>query len=73
MSLIKRYKGKRFLGNTNKKEVHDLNKEDTSQNGCQIEEIVSSNHATTFDPDTLEQAKKEGYDNCDKCLGNSKR
>jgi len=32
--------GKRYCGNTNKEEVHDLDKEDTSGSGCQIDEIM---------------------------------
>ena len=55
----------RYLGNGNKLEVHDLDYENTGSNGCQIEEIT---HRVTFDPDTLEQAHSEGYDNCAKCL-----
>lgn len=59
--------GKRFVGNTNKKEVHDLDNEKTGPN-----EFIKAGHARTFNPDTLEQAKKEGYDNCAYCLGGSK-
>ncbi len=66
------FKGRRFVGNTNKGEVHDLTKEDTSQNGCQIDEIKPE-HLKFFKPDKLEQAKKEDFDNCAKCLGGSKR
>lgn len=62
--------GKRFCGNTNKKEVHDLDKETTQ---CQIDEIIAAGHARTFDPDTLEQAHGEGYDNGAYCLGGSRR
>ena len=60
----------RFLGNTNKKEVHDLRKETTQ---CQTSEILRAGHAVVFAPDTLEQAKREGYDNCHYCLGGSTR
>jgi hypothetical protein len=45
-------------------EVHDLDKEDFSVNGCQIDEIMSAGHAVVFDPDTLEEAHRRGYDNC---------
>ena len=42
--MTRRYKGnmngERFLGNTNKKEVHDLDNEDKAANGCQIDEIT---------------------------------
>ena len=63
----------RFLGNKNKKEVHDQQKEDTSRSGCQIDEFLKAGHGVYFIPDTLEQAHKEGYDNCAKCLGSSRR
>jgi hypothetical protein len=65
--------GKRYLGNSNKMEVHDLDKEDASASGCQIDEIIRARHAVTFNPDTLEEAHARGYDNCDKCLGKSLR
>ena len=65
--------GKRFVGNTQKKEVHDLDNEMTGPNQCQIDEIIRANHAKTFIPDTLTQAHSEGYDNCAYCIGTSKR
>lgn len=65
--------GKRYLGNTNTTEVHDLDNEKTGANECQIDEIIKAGHARTFNPDTHEQAKKEGYDNCAYCLGESTR
>ncbi|HJN14330.1 MAG TPA: hypothetical protein QGH10_02505 [Armatimonadota bacterium] len=65
--------GRRFVGNTNKMEVHDLDREDTRASGCQIDEIIRAKHARIFNPDTLAQAHKSGYDNCAKCIGNSTR
>jgi hypothetical protein len=65
--------GYRFVGNTDKKEVHDLDNEKTGRNECQIDEIVRAGHARTFNPDALDQAHKEGYDNCAYCIGGSKR
>ena len=65
--------GKRFCGNTNKMEVYDLDNEDTSPFECQINEIIAAGHARTFTPDALEQAHKEGYDNCVYCIGGSRR
>jgi len=62
--------GIRFLGNTNKKEVHDLANEKVN---CQVNEILSADHAVGFRPDTLTQARSEGYDNCAHCIGGSKR
>lgn len=61
---------RRYLGNTNTTEVHDLQSE-TEQ--CQIDEILAAGHAVGFRPDTLEQAHTEGYDNCAYCLGGSTR
>ncbi len=63
----------RYLGNKNTKEVHDLDNEDTSLSGCQIDEIFRAGHAVTFNPDALATAHSQGYDNCAKCLGGSAR
>lgn len=60
--------GKRFCGNTNKMEVHDL---DNEKIACQIEEVIGAGHAVAFETDTLEQAHKERYDNCAYCIGGS--
>gem|GEM_PF-353362 len=65
--------GKKYCGNTNKMEVHDLDNEDTSPSGCQIDEIIDAGHARSFNPDTLEQAHREGYDDCAYCIGGSTR
>ncbi len=62
--------GKNYLGNRNTTEVHDLRLETTN---CQIDEIIRAGNAVTFTPDTLTQARVEGYDNCFYCIGNSKR
>lgn len=62
--------GNQYCGNTNKKEVHDL---DNEKLHCQIDEIIDAGHARTFEPDTLAQAHKEGYDNGAYCIGGSKR
>jgi hypothetical protein len=63
--------GERYLGNTSTKEVHDLDKEDTNKNGCQIDEIIAAGNDTPFD--SLAAAYAKGYDNCAKCVGNSSR
>jgi len=65
-----RVHGKKFCGNINKKEVHDLDNETTL---CWIDEIIAAGHAKIFYPDTLKQANREGYDNCAYCIGRSKR
>jgi len=71
--MTRRSNNKRFLGNTNTKEVHDLDNEDTSGSGCQINEIILAGHEVYFAPDTLVQARSEGYDTCAKCLTESRR
>jgi len=63
--------GKRFIGNNNPghMEVHDLDKETQS---CQID-IIELHHIVIFSPDTLEEAKKNRFDNCVYCIGNSQK
>jgi hypothetical protein len=61
----------RYLGNKNTKEVHDLDNEDTRLDGCQIDEIIRAGHAVWFTPDTLGEAHRDGYRDCDKCLPRS--
>ena len=72
VSISSRPTNKRYLGNsdTGHMEVHDLENEKPQ---CQIDEIIEAGNAVVFDPDTLEQAKNEGYDNCAFCLGGSER
>lgn len=52
---------KRYLGNKNTIEVHDLDRETTQ---CQIDEIIATGHAVYFTPDTVDQAHRKGFDNC---------
>ncbi len=61
------FNGKRFIGNNNTNEVHDLDNEKTS---CKIDQIKDE-HVVTFSPDTHSEAKKKGFDNCAYCIGNS--
>ena len=58
------------MGNINKMEVHDLNNEKLQ---CQIQEIRDAKHDIYFNPDTLEEAHRKGYDNCAYCIGSSRR
>jgi hypothetical protein len=60
--------GQRYLGNKNKKEVHDLDNEKTL---CQIDEILKAGNAVPFN--TLDEANRAGYDNCKWCIGGSTR
>ncbi len=63
--------GEQYLGNTNKKEVHDLDNEKTSANQCQIDEIIRAGNDNPFN--SLSAAHNAGYDNCAHCLGGSTR
>ena len=58
--------GERYLGNTESKEVHDLDNEDTNTNGCQIDEIIDAEHDKPFS--TLSSALDEGFNKCAKCF-----
>ncbi len=70
----RRIGGKRIIGDDNPEHyynahhhhVHDL---DSERPGCEIDQIVAHRHVRTFNPDTLEQAKREGYVPCSWCLG----
>ncbi|MDP9190190.1 MAG: hypothetical protein M3P06_00620 [Acidobacteriota bacterium] len=58
--------GERYLGNTSKKRVHDLDNEQTGKDECQIDEIIAAKNDTPFQ--SLDAAHREGYDDCDYCL-----
>ena len=60
--------GERYLGNTSKREVHDLDNEKTN---CQIDEIIKAGNDKPFD--SLVAAHNAGYDNCAYCIGDSTR
>ena len=70
--MSRRYRGnmngERYCGNTNEKEVHDL---DNEQTNCQIDEIIDANHDKPFN--SLSDAHAKEFDNCHWCLGNSTR
>lgn len=65
--------GQQFLANASpsKKEVHDLDNEDTAANGCQIDKIIAAGNDRPYT--SLERAIADGYDPCDKCLPGSRR
>lgn len=60
--------GEQYLGNVAKKEVHDL---DNEQTNCQIDEIIKAEHDRPFT--SLQAAHAAGYDNGHWCIGGSKR
>jgi len=73
--MVRRYSGKmngeQYLGNTAKREVHDLDNEKTGANQCQIDEIIRAGNDKPFT--SLSAANAAGYDNCAYCLGGSSR
>ncbi|MDQ3816250.1 MAG: hypothetical protein M3362_01000 [Acidobacteriota bacterium] len=60
--------GERYLANTNKMEVHDLDNEKTN---CQIDEIIRAGHDRPYNSQSA--ANAAGYDNCAYCIGGSTR
>lgn len=60
--------GERYMGNINKKEVHDL---DNEKIGCEKDKILKNGHEKPFK--TFDEVPRPEYDNCAHCLGNSKR
>jgi hypothetical protein len=60
--------GKIFLGNRDTREVHDLRREDTGRDGCRVNEFIKSDKAVGFIIDTLDQAERERYTACHKCI-----
>lgn len=62
------YNGKRYLANTNTNQVHDLDNEQTGENGCQIDEIKPE-HIKMYDD--LSQVYLNGFENCDHCIKKS--
>jgi hypothetical protein len=73
--MARRYRGhmngEQYLGNTSKKEVHDLDNEKTGANQCQIDGIIAAGNDMPFI--SLAAAHSAGYDNCAYCLGRSTR
>jgi hypothetical protein len=55
--------GERYCANTNTKEVHDLDNENTN---CQIDEIIAAGHDKPYS--SLQAALNDGYDKGDYCF-----
>ncbi|KAB2902187.1 MAG: hypothetical protein F9K27_17580 [Anaerolineae bacterium] len=72
--MARRYRGnmngERYLANASpsKREVHDLDNENTN---CQIDEIIQAGNDSPYN--SLEAARRDGYDNCAYCIGGSTR
>ena len=61
-----RMDGERYLANAHSGEVHDLDNEDTSWNGCEVDAIIAAGHDRPFN--SLEEAHQAGSVNCARCL-----
>jgi hypothetical protein len=63
--MARRWKGKmngeRYLANTAKTQVHDLDNEKTGRNECQIDEIIAAGNDGPFT--SQKAANDTGYDN----------
>ena len=62
--------GKRFLGNEDTKVVNDLENEKPQ---CRINQIIHADLAVTFTPDTMVQARREGFYKNHVCISKSRR
>jgi hypothetical protein len=68
LSYVISARGGRFLGDTERMEVHDLLYEVEGPDGCGIDETLKDGKAVGFFPDRAEQAKIEGFKPCPKCM-----
>jgi len=59
-------RGERYLANTKTKEIHDLDFEDSSENGCQVDDVIDTYYDKPYL--FLEDAHTDKYYNCKKCL-----
>lgn len=55
--------GEKFLGNKDKKEVHNL---ETEKPECRIEEIIKAEYDIAFR--TIDDAHNQGYSDCPYCM-----
>lgn len=70
MYSIARFRGKRYIGDLRSKEkiVHDFAfQKESVLRDCNLRELTTE-HLQLFDPDTLDQAKKQGFHPCPHCL-----
>jgi hypothetical protein len=58
-------RGQRFLGDDANMVVHDLER---ARGSCEIDEILDEGRGVRFEPDNLEQAEKERYKHCYRCI-----
>jgi hypothetical protein len=62
------FNGRRYIGDKGQQLVHDLEREARDVRGCRISDIELSD-VVTFEPDTLREAYRRGFDYCPRCIG----
>jgi hypothetical protein len=60
--------GHRYVGDKRKRLVHDMERETGGVRGCRILEILLPD-VEIFEPDTLREAYRHGYEFCPCCIG----
>jgi hypothetical protein len=68
--ITRRLADRNYLGDIKEMRVHDLRAEVPN---CQIDQIIHARHAVVLSPDSLSEAKREGFDPCGRCIGGSWR
>ena len=62
------FNGHRYVGDRRTMLVHDLDHEDPDVRGCGITGLTPDS-IEVFEPDTLKQAYRQGYEFCPSCIG----
>lgn len=68
--LLSRPRRRRYVGNSETGEAHDLRRESKS---CRIDKIIAAGHAVAFYPDSLREAHADGYGDCSWCVRSADR
>jgi hypothetical protein len=58
--------GHRWAGDSRSSVVHDLDHEGQR---CAVDETIRAHRLVIFEPDSLEQARMEGFERCSYCTG----
>jgi len=61
-------RGRLHIGNTRTAQVHVVAH---ARARCQVDDVVDTDRAVGFYPDSLAQALREGYDPCAYCIGSA--
>jgi len=62
------FDGRRYVGDKRRRLVHDLEHEARDARGCHISDITPPD-VVIFEPDTLREAYRRGFDYCPFCIG----